>query len=129
MRKLFIILSFLLLTGCAAANNPILSYQKFEIQNVKQLRTAGQNFLKVWPMYSGLLKGFYGTSLPDELPGRTMQAIVMLDEIARQSQEGKMTDAELGFALGLWGHTSFELIRKFIGQIPVDILRLIPEII
>ena len=115
IKKIIILAALVgLLAGCGATRETIISLSEGDIKNVKALKNASRNLLKSWRFYSGLIRKSLGVSIV-RLPSEAITAMEDLDELALT--EGKLSDYELGSALGsrvmLLGATVREAIRLY----------------
>jgi len=77
----------------------LLDISEEEIKNAETARQLAVNYLGIWPIQSGLIRGALGSRM-EELPAQAVSAMDELDELAI-SDPNDYTDYELGMSLGL----------------------------
>lgn len=98
MTKLTIFSLCFVLCGCATVRQTALDISLEEVENAKTTREVALNYLKSWPVFSGLIRGALGPQM-QELPLQAVEAMDELDELATRADE--CSDHELGYSLGL----------------------------
>lgn len=96
--RITIFLMCIMLCGCQAMRQTALDISLEEVENAKTTREVALNYLKSWPVFSGLIRGALGPQM-QELPLQAVEAMDELDDLALNADE--CTDHELGYSLGL----------------------------
>lgn len=92
----------IVLCGCAMIRESAIKVSESEIKNAVAVREVAANYLSIWPIQSGFIKGAIGPRM-DELPAQVVAAMEELDKLAEQyaSDPEGMQDYALGQSLGL----------------------------
>ena len=98
MTKLIIFSLCIVLCGCSTFRQTALDISIEEVENAKTTREVALNYLKSWPVFSGLIRGALGPQMQD-LPLQAVDAMDELDDLAMRVDE--CSDQELGYSLGL----------------------------
>lgn len=96
------ILLMITLSGCAMVRESAIKVSESEVKNAIAVREVAANYLSIWSIQSGFIKGAIGPRM-DELPAQVVDAMKELDQLAEQylSDPEGMADYELGQSLGL----------------------------
>jgi len=94
---LFVALSLLLLPGCYTTQG-FIKLEQQQTETIKQAKAGTLLLLEHWEFRSGVIHGALQSQI-DALPVAAVNAMKELDDIA--SRRDKLTDYELGYALGL----------------------------
>ena len=94
---LFVVLSLLILPGCYTTQG-FMKLEQQQTETIKQAKAATLLLLENWEFRSGVIHGALQSQI-DKLPVAAVKAMKELDDIA--SRRDKLTDYELGYALGL----------------------------
>jgi len=120
------------LLGCQVARQASIDISVEEIKNTEMLREVGLNYLSVWPMYSGIIRGSLGVSI-NELPSQAVAAMDELDKMAAlhgpDAQAGDYSDYELGLSLGLKSRLLCEVVLQALEQYAPDVIELLPLVL
>lgn len=97
-RMMLLICLTFCLCSCQAMRQTALDISIEEVENAKATREVALNYLKGWPVWSGLIRGALGPQM-QELPLQAVEAMNELDDLATNVDE--CSDHELGYSLGL----------------------------
>ena len=91
-------LCLIFLVGCGSLRKTGVKISEEEVKNVEAARVIATNYLEVWPMQSGFIRGALGPRL-GMLPQNAVIAMDELDKLA--ASEDTLGDQDLGYSLGL----------------------------
>jgi len=98
MKKIAVFLALLfLMAGCSTFRKAAIKVSEQDLKNYETKKVVAQNYLKTWPMESGIIRGALGANL-NQLPNEAVTAMDELDELAMQTE---FNDHDLGYSLGL----------------------------
>ena len=86
------------IVSCGSIRKTGIKISEEELKNVEAARIVATNYLEVWPMQSGFIRGALGPRL-SMLPQNAIEAMDELDKLAEI--EGTLDDQDLGKSLGL----------------------------
>ena len=87
--------------GCTAARKGLVGISEQELKNAETAREVAQNYLEIWPIQSGFIRGALGARM-DELPAQVISAMDELDQLSSQyADPNDCPDYDLGLSLGL----------------------------
>lgn len=95
-----------------------------EVLNVKAAREVALNYLKIWPIQSGFIKGALGSRI-DELPAQAVMAMEELDQLASEDPNTH-TDYDLGLSLGLRVRLLGSIVQEALKTYAPDVLDMLP---
>lgn len=130
MKTLITILICVLLCGCAAMRKTATDISSEEVKNLEATRQVAKDYLTIWPMQSGLIKGALGPRM-DEMPTQAIAAINELDTLSEKLNEAdpnSIKDYELGLSLGLRIRLLGSVVQEALKLYAPDVLDLIPVI-
>jgi len=127
MKNVLIILVCVSLCGCAVLRKSAVDISKEEVKNTDTAREVATNYLLIWPMQSGFIKGALGPRL-DELPTQVVEAISELDELSAKDPN-EIDDYDRGLSLGLRVRLLGAVVREALKQYAPDVLELLPLIL
>jgi len=128
MRTLISILICITLCGCAVLRETATDISGEEVKNLIAARQVALDYLTIWPMQSGFIKGALGPRM-DEMPAQVVDAI---DELDRLSDELSLTDPnsigdeDLGLSLGLRVRLLGAVVQEALKMYAPDVLDLVP---
>jgi len=114
----------LLLCSCATLRQSAIDVSIEEVKNAKAAREVALNYLTVWPIQSGFIRGALGPRI-DELPTYAIDAMNGLDELSA-ADPNDIGDYELGTSLGLRVRLLGAVIREALRFYAPDILKFVP---
>lgn len=121
MRTLFTVL-ILLAAGCSPMRQAAVDISIEDVKNAETAREVSLNFLSVWPIQSGFIKGALGSRI-NELPNEALEAIEELDRLAELSEQ---SDYELGLFLGLKVRLLSSVVQATLEKYAPDVIDLLP---
>ena len=127
MKKLMIFLVCVVLCGCATLRKSAIDISIEEVENAKATREVAINYLQIWPIQSGFIKGALGHRM-DEFPAQAVEAIKELDQLAA-NDPNDMVDYELGLSLGLRVRLLGSVVLEALKTYAPDVLELLPLIL
>jgi hypothetical protein len=92
------------------------------LKNAEALKTIATNYLELWPIQSGFIRGALGSRI-DTLPAEAVKAMDELDELA--ARENTFTDHELGYSLGLRVRMLSQVVFEALRLYAPDVFQLI----
>ena len=132
MRKIVIVLIlwlFLVLTclsGCETVRQTAIDISVEEVKNTAAAREVALNYLSIWSLQSGFIKGALGPRM-DELPQYAIDAINELDQLAEKCADpNNCSDYDLGLSLGLRVRLLTSIVAEALKFYAPDILELVP---
>lgn len=135
MNKLSTIVLIILLTvtvilaeGCSPLRKNAIKISESEVKNLVATQEIARNYLKIWPMQSGFIKGALGPRM-DEMPEQVVAAINELDQLADQlnnKDPNDIKDYDLGLSLGLRVRLLGAVVQEALSMYAPDVLDLIP---
>lgn len=111
------------LLGCESMRQTALDISLEEVENAKTTREVALNYLKSWPVFSGLIRGALGPQM-QELPLQAVEAVDALDELATRVDE--CSDHELGYALGLKIRLLSSVVQEAIKMYAPELIEYVP---
>ena len=96
-RIFLIVLCFAVMAGCSGIRKITIKASEQEVKNAQTARDIAANYLGIWPIQSGFVRGALGPNLT-ALPANAVAAMDELDELAAKTS---WDDTELGTSLGL----------------------------
>jgi len=123
-----ILLSMLaVLCGCAAVRETAVNISEEEVLNAETTRTVALNYLSIWPLQSGFIKGALGTRI-DGLPVQAVEAMNELDRLAEQISEDPngYSDEDLGLSLGLRVRVLISVVGEALKLYAPDVIKFVP---
>lgn len=123
-----VLFSILLLgiVSCAPFRQAGLEISYEEVENAEAIREIAYNYLKSWPVFSGLIRGSLGPQM-SELPAQAVDAMDELDELAKRLDE--CSDHELGYSLGLKIRLLSAVVIETLDFYAPELLRYVPIIL
>lgn len=136
----------LALSGCAWTRQTIVDLSRSDVKNMEAVKEASRNLITTWPMYSGLIQGYFQNDI-EKLPGEFVKALHQLDTIACSvnpawypeglkenpfscPDEGQpLTDWELGYSLALRIYMLKETVREILRSYAPDLLEFLPVLV
>lgn len=120
MRILVTIMIFAIaISGCAT----IRDISETEIENLVITREIAKNYIEIWPMQSGFIRGAMGDRL-NEMPAQAIAALDELDILCEQHPDpNEIDDCNLGRSLGLRFRICSAALKEAISQFAPEILR------
>jgi len=115
---LFVALCLLLLPGCYTTK-AFVNLEQRQTETIKQAKAGTLLLLENWEFRSGVIHGALQSQI-DKLPVAAVNAMKELDDIA--SRRDKLTDYELGYALGLRISMLESTVRMAVKKFAPDIL-------
>lgn len=112
------------LLGCATVRQGAIDISKEEMKNAETAREVAANYLTIWPIQSGFIKGALGPRL-DELPAQAVDAMNELDQLAT-GDPNEVTDYDLGLSLGLRIRLLTSVVVEALEFYAPDILEFVP---
>ncbi len=122
LKLIVMILALTFVTSCATVRQGFLEVSQEEVKNVETAREVAKNYLEIWPMQSGLIRGALGTSI-SEMPAVAIVAMDQLDRLA--SKKDEYTDLELGYSLGLRVRMMNQIVIQALRIFAPDVLTLL----
>ena len=120
------ILSLILLNGCTAMRQATIDISIEEVKNATVAREVASNYLSIWPIQSGFIKGALGSRM-DEMPQQAINAIEELDQLAAQCIDpNNCLDYDLGLSLGLRVRILTSVVGEALKIYAPDIIDLVP---
>jgi len=104
------------MSGCASMQTQVIDISKQGVANAEASRIVAKNILSTWSLNSGFLR----MSIGDELPGKTIQAMEMLDFISAKCpkpDQCEAADFELGITLAAWAKVWTKVVETTITKI------------
>jgi len=114
------------LAGCQIGRQIAIDVSVEEVQNAEMCREVAKNYLKIWPIQSGFIRGALGSRI-DELPVQAIEAMDELDDLVAETQD--YSDYELGYSLGLRVRLLSEIVLQALKQYAPDVIDLLPIVI
>lgn len=94
-----------------------------EIENLVITREIAKNYIEIWPMQSGFIRGALGDRL-NEMPAQAITAMDELDELCENfGDPNNISDRKLGRSLGLRFRVCSAALKEAISQFAPEILR------
>jgi len=120
-----IILSILILCtlGCSTFRQTAIDVSEEEMQNAETARIVAANYLTIWPIQSGFIRGVLGSRM-DELPAQAVAAMDELDQIVAENQD--YSDYDLGLSLGLRVRLLVSVVHEALEMYFPDIIEYVP---
>lgn len=127
VRSTVLLLCAIVLLGCTPIRQTALKVSEEELQNAVVTRTIAMNYLEVWPIQSGLIRGALGPRM-DEMPAQAVDAMEELDLLADacNQEESGCTDKDLGLSLGLRIRLLGSVVQETIATFAPDVLQYVP---
>lgn len=128
MKTLIPILICLVLCGCSTLRETATDISGEEVKNLEAARQVAKDYLTIWPMQSGFIKGALGPRM-DEMPEQVVAAINELDQLAEQLNAidpNDIKDQDLGLSLGLRVRLLGAVVKEALEMYAPDVLDLIP---
>jgi uncharacterized protein YceK len=128
MKSLIIIILMaivLIVSGCAGMQKMTLDISKQDLKNAATSRQIAKNFLSTWPLNSGYIRGALGPNIV-QLPLSTVFALDELDALAEKYAKGKISDVDLGGALGTYTRLLSSVVQNALKIYAPDVLKYIP---
>ena len=116
-----------LATSCASLRGIAVNISEEEIANTETAREVARNYLSIWPLQSGFVRGALGPRL-DELPVQVIDAMDELDLLAQQYAEdpNDFLDHDLGLSLGLRVRLLSSIVAEALRFYMPDALEFVP---
>lgn len=116
-----------LATSCASLRGIAVNISEEEIANTETAREVARNYLSIWPLQSGFVRGALGPRL-DELPVQVIDAMDELDLLAQQYAEdpNDYLDQDLGLSLGLRVRLLSSIVAEALRFYMPDALEFVP---
>lgn len=130
MKTLISILICIVLCGCSMLRETATDISGEEVKNLEATRQVAKDYLVIWPMQSGFIKGALGPRM-DEMPAQAVDAISELDVLAEQLNTidpNNIKDQDLGLSLGLRVRLLGAVVQEALKMYAPDVLDLIPLI-
>ena len=116
-------------SGCTAVRKAAVDISAEEVENAVSVRTIALNYLAIWPLQSGFIKGSLGPKM-DELPVEAVDAINELDKLAAQHGEladpNEWQDYDFGLSLGLRVRLLSAVVGKTLELYVPNTLKFVP---
>lgn len=127
MLVMLCVLMVCLSTGCAPLRGIAVNISEEEIKNTETAREVARNYLSIWPLQSGFVRGALGPRL-DELPVQVIDAMDELDLLAKQYSEdpNDYLDHDLGLSLGLRVRLLSSIVAEALRFYMPDALEFVP---
>lgn len=122
---LLVVSSFLLM-GCGLMRQTLLDISEEELKNAETARELAKNYLEIWPIQSGLIRGSLGSRL-EEMPTQATNAMDELDDLsARCADPNDCSDYDLGLSLGLRVRLLGSVVQEALKVYAPDVIDVIP---
>ena len=133
MKQLTSILICFALSGCIwplakPAREALVGISREEVLNNDAVRESALNWLQIWPMQSGFIKGALGPRV-DEMPMQVIEAIDELDLLSEHLSTvdpNEIEDYDLGLSLGLRVRLLGAVVEEALKMYAPDVIDLIP---
>lgn len=129
LRLCICLVCILYLCGCPAIRQTAIDVSEEEFLNMIAARTIALNYLEIWPMQSGFLRGALGHRM-DEMPTHAIEAMDELDRLAElcNQEDSTCMDHELGLSLGLRIRLLGTAVQSAIRTYAPDVIQYVPLI-
>ena len=130
MKTISSIMICIMLCGCQTVRKTAITISGEEVKNLYAVRQVAKDYLLIWPMQSGFIKGALGPRM-DEMPAQAITAIEELDILAGQynsTDPNEFGDYDLGLSLGLRVRLLGAVVQEALKMYAPDVLDLIPLI-
>jgi len=108
--------------GCGSIRKTGIQFSEEELKNADACRTIATNYLEIWPIQSGFIRGALGVRIA-MLPSQAIAAMDELDALA-EKQEAP-TDKDLGYSLGLRLRMLDEIVLEALKLYAPDVFQMI----
>jgi len=128
MKILIPILICFVLCGCSTLRENATDISGEEVKNLEAARQVAKDYLAIWHMQSGFIKGALGPRM-DEMPAQAVAAINELDQLSEQlnsTDPNEIKDYDLGLSLGLRVRLLGAVVQEALKMYAPDVLDLIP---
>jgi len=115
---LFALALGLMLSGCYTTQG-FMKLEQRQTDTIKQAKAGTLLLLENWEFRSGVIHGALQSQI-DKLPAAAVKAMAELDDLA--NRRDKLTDYELGYALGLRISMLESTVRLAVKKFAPDIL-------
>lgn len=116
----------LLVAGCAMIRQSAIDISEEEVENAEAARVVAVNYLSIWPIQSGMIRGALGARI-EELPVQAVSAMDELDQLAEQMNGmSDPNDYDLGLSLGLRIRLLGSVVQEALEIYAPDIINLVP---
>lgn len=118
----------IILCGCQTMRKTATDISGEEVKNLYAARQVAKDYLLIWPMQSGFIKGALGPRM-DEMPAQAIAAINELDLLSEQFASvdpNDIGDYDLGLSLGLRVRLLGEVVQEALKMYAPDLLDLMP---
>lgn len=112
------------MSGCASMQTQVIDISQQGVVNAEASRVVAKNILSAWALNSGFLE----ESIGEDLPGKTLDAMALLDLIAAKCPKPDQctaTDKELGKTLAAWAKVWTKVVETAITKI----MKFIPKVL
>lgn len=117
------------LAGCSWIRGSAIKLSESDIKNVKAGKKIAGNFLKTWPAYSQLIRGYFGEDFVDEVPPKAVKAMNELDGYSDKYLAGEeLTTGDAYYTLGRRLRVCVEIIDDLVKD-HADLLEYIPSLV
>ena len=126
-KLLAVVMVVALLSGCETMRRTAIGISEEEVLNAETTRQVALNYLSIWPLHSGIIKGALGPRM-DELPAQAVDAINELDQLAEQAggDPNSYSDEDLGLSLGLRVRILVSVVGEALKLYAPDVLEFVP---
>lgn len=126
LQLIIVVMLSVTLMGCQFARQSAIDISAEEVKNLETCREIAVNYLEIWPMQSGFIRGALGSRI-DELPIQAVEAMDELDLLAAEAQD--QSDYQLGLSLGLRVRLLSAIVMQVLEQYAPDIIDLLPIVL
>lgn len=126
LQLIIVVVLLVTLAGCQLVRQSAIDISKEEVKNLETCREIAVNYLSIWPMQSGFIRGALGSRI-DELPTQAVDAMDELDLLAAEAQD--QSDYELGLSLGLRVRLLSSIVMQVLKQYAPDVIELLPIVL
>lgn len=125
-KQIVALLLCLLVAGCAMIRQTAIDISEEEVKNAEAARIVAVNYLSIWPIQSGMIRGALGARI-EELPVQAVSAMDELDQLAEQMNDvSDPNDYDLGLSLGLRVRLLGSVVQEALEIYAPDIINLVP---
>jgi len=119
---LAVLLVFMFVVSCGSIRKTGIKFSEEELKNAEACRTIATNYLEIWPIQSGFIRGSLGARIA-MLPSQAIDAMDELDALAAKPEA--LTDNDLGYSLGLRLRMLDEIVLEALKLYAPDVFQMI----
>ena len=124
MKTMIILLCTIMICGCTMMRETAIDISEEELLNAEMAREVASNYLSMWSIQSGFIRGALGSRI-DDMPAQAVIAMDELDQLANEDPNS-YTDYDLGLSLGLRARLLGSVVQEALRMYAPDILDLLP---